>query len=233
MKRRKLHCCICILLILPLLYGIYNIALFGSLPRSLEGMVRHMEREEMRDPGEILACFSELGSADVLIRRGDRLTMAFLHGEYRHGQNRYYSGMTTDEITDSRFLRTDGSSMHIEDGSIIRERHFIFPAPNKAAVTALLTIEITERESGETHTWRLSAERDPDGYYDFAVRTENLSETRTAMIQAVGTHYLYGIGRYEAAGALALLDADRNNLEIQTFPMIYQEYQEEETGNGA
>ena len=233
MKRRKLHCCICILLILPLLYGIYDIALFGSLPRSLEAAIRHIEREEMRDPGEILASFSEPGLTDVLIRRGDRLTMAFLHGEYRHGQNRYYTGITTDEITDARFLSTIGSSMRVEDGNIIRERHFIFPAPDENAVTALLTIEITERESGKTCTWRLSAERDPEGYYDFAARLDKLSETRSQMIQAVGTHYLYGVGRYEAVGTLALLDKDRNNLEIQTFPMIYQEYQEEETDHGA
>lgn len=233
MKRRKLHCCICILLILPLLYGIYNIALFGSLPRSLEGMVRHMEREEMRDPGEILACFSELGSADVLIRRGDRLTMAFLHGEYRHGKNRYYSGITADEIPDSQFLKTVGSSMRIEDGNIIRENHLIFPAPDENAAIALLTIEITERESGETCTWHLSAERNPDGYYDFAYRLDNVSEKRARMIQRIGTHYQFSVAPYEATGTLALLDAERNNLEIQTFPMTYREYQEEESEYGA
>lgn len=233
MKRRKLHCCICILLILPLLYGIYNVAIAGSLPRSLKAAVRHMEREEMRGPGEILASFSEPGLTDVLIRRGDRLTMAFLHGEYRHGKNRYYSGITADEIPDSQFLKTVGSSMRIEDGNIIRESHLIFPAPEENAVTALLTIEITERESGKTCTWRLSAERDPDGYYDFTYRTDNLSETSSKMIQAVGAHYWYSVGPHEATGTLALLDKDRNNLEIQTFPMIYQEYQEEGSDYGA
>ena len=233
MKRRKLHCCICILCILPLLYGIYNITLFGSLPRSLEAAIRHMEREEMRDPGEILASFSEPGLTDVLIRRGDRLTMAFLHGDYRHGKNRYYSGITADEIPDSQFLKTVGSSTRIEDGNIIRESHLIFPAPDENAVTALLTIEVTERESGKNQIWHLYAERNPDGYYDFAVRLDKLGETRAQMIQAVGAHYLYGVGRYEATGTLALLDKDRNNLEIQTFPMIYQEYQEEESDHGA
>lgn len=232
MKRRRLHCGICILCILLLLYGIRYVSGRWFWLHSAEAAVRRMERKELYSSGEILAKYADCRTATyVLLRHGEQLSLVnVIGGKYGN----VWFGLIPCYWT----AYIENNSNHTEFFDFIVREHFgenpkvhiIIPAPDENAVSAILDIDGLNQIDGYSHTWTLTAQRNPDGYYDFCMELPEY-ERSADIISAIGWEgFVYAPDGslvnsteiYTVTGTLALLDEEQNNLEIRTLPMIYE-----------
>ena len=220
MRHRKLHCCLSILCILLLLYGIRLVSGRLSWFFSAEAAIRQMERQELRSRGEILEVIPDFSTPYVLLRYGDQVSFSFAHGGIFGNVGfgripRYWFATTVSDSGHSAFFAC--STYEIGVGS---QLHILFPAPDEAAVSAALTVDGSNAETGYTRTWTLTATRDPAGFYHFRMELPEY-EAAHEILAAIGQRYARD--NLFAVGTLTLQDANGTELETQTFPMIYRE----------
>ena len=223
MKRRKLHCILSILCILLLLYGIRLVSGQLSWHLSAEAAIRQMERRELRSRGEILTVIPDLSTPHVLLRYGDQLSFVFVHGGIFGNVGfgripRYWFATTVSDSGHSTFF-----ACNTYETGIGSQLHILFPAPDEAAASAVLTVDGANAETGHTQTWTLTATRDPAGFYHFHTQLPEY-EAAHEILSAIGQGYARD-GIF-AAGTLTLQDANGNELETRTLPLT------EETEHG-